>query len=484
MYWLLPVLWRLSRMRAMTMMVGTEGRVLPDPGLLAARPSRSSFRKARTRTIELLASIAERGLWPASGISGGTLHTVGTGSARTVYPLLGWYAGLSALFAILLLGARAITGPELAVTVAAVSLLVTMSSRHLLWIVSGAEFPRLLRRSKPSPYRTLVVLAVFDGLALLAIAILLVRWTGDRAFAIEWVPAEAKDLVSLRHLTELPNREDLSPRLVIVALAAAAFFASLASQVYKFGAFRRDDDDNAWLGALLLEEGEVDEAANVLASLDSDNITGAKLQAQIRLAFARGQREDALALTRSLVALLDRDNASEESVLVQLRSEAEHFVYNASLRDRVDEDRRWMLDRAQDANVSVGALIVICHGIVNDDALRELLSSPGQSVKDAAISSTASHVWYPETDDVQAQVDHIIDDLATVSVESLPRWSRAFLVEITARLDHRARRQDLHKLRLRLVPTSTGDATAILTDLDAATKARYNASRTFLGDWY
>jgi len=224
------------------------GRVFPNPELLGVRMTGGRLQKLRTRATRSLASFVEIGLWPAAGLAGRTLHTVGTGSARVLRPHLGIYAAVSALFAVMLVGIRAWSGPSSAVTVATAALLMTLTARHLLWILSGEDFRRLLKRSSPNPYVTLVTLAVFDYIALVAITIVL-RWRAGDGVDTHRAVAEARDLLALRHLTQLPKRADLSPLVVVLAVAVAAYWASLASQVLRFPAFRRDYDDRAWLNA-------------------------------------------------------------------------------------------------------------------------------------------------------------------------------------------------------------------------------------------
>ena len=60
---------------------------------------------------------------------------------------------------------------------------------------------------------TLVTLAVFDCLALVGIATV-VRWTGGEAFHPRRVVDAGTDLFSLRHVTRLTARSDLSPLLI------------------------------------------------------------------------------------------------------------------------------------------------------------------------------------------------------------------------------------------------------------------------------
>jgi hypothetical protein len=131
-------------------------------------------------------------------LTGRTLHTVSTGSARVRYPRLDVYAVMSALFSVVLIGIRAWVGTGIAVAVAAVALLTTITARHLLWILSGENFRLLLKRSLPEPYVALVVLAVFDYVALVAIAVVL-RWKPGDRISLGTAVAES------RYLLELPG---------------------------------------------------------------------------------------------------------------------------------------------------------------------------------------------------------------------------------------------------------------------------------------
>ena len=286
------------------------GKIFPDPELLGVNLSGGRLRSLRTRATRRLASFVEFGLWPAAGLTGRTLHTVGTGSARVRYPRLGVYAVISAVLAVVLIGVRSWAPASSAVTVAAVGLLATITGRHLLWILSGEDFRLLLRRSLPDPYLALVVLAVFDYIALVAIAVVL-RWEPGDGINLDRTVRETRDLVELRHLTKLPSSD---PSLVDVclAVAVAAYWASLASQVVKFMSFRRGYDDRAWLAALALQDGSFDEARTLLEPVPREHVSGPVVQMRIRLALARSDLPAALSLARALYSQLDPEHASEE----------------------------------------------------------------------------------------------------------------------------------------------------------------------------
>ena len=138
---------------------------------------------------------------------------------------------------------------------------------------------------------------------------------------MQWAVAEGKDLLSLRHFTRLPARNDLSPAVVVLAAAVAAYYAALASQIIKVLDFRRDPDDRAWLAALLLNGGHVDEASTFLRSVPTQHFSGPALQMRIRLALVRAEYDDALALSRNLTSLLDLERASDEGAIVYLTTQ-------------------------------------------------------------------------------------------------------------------------------------------------------------------
>ena len=135
-YVMWPVVWPWVWMgwRAMSgvLIPVPAGRVFPDPELLGGNLTGGRLNTLNIRVARRLASFVEFGLWPAAGFGGRTLHTVSTGSARVRYPRLGIYAVVSALFAVVLIGERIWAGTSIAVTVAAVGLLATITARHLL----------------------------------------------------------------------------------------------------------------------------------------------------------------------------------------------------------------------------------------------------------------------------------------------------------------------------------------------------------------
>ena len=140
-YCLLPVVWLVVGPAVMALpnlvIPGPVGKVFPDPSLLEVPFSGGKFERVRIRLARFLARYAEVGLWPAGGLTGRSLHTISTGTARELWPSLPVYAVVSAILAGLLVGIRAWSGPSLAVSVATVGLLSTITARHLLWIVSG-----------------------------------------------------------------------------------------------------------------------------------------------------------------------------------------------------------------------------------------------------------------------------------------------------------------------------------------------------------
>jgi hypothetical protein len=400
--------------------------------------------------------------------------------------LLGAYALLSAVFALSVLMLRALLGPSSAVTAVSVALLMTVTGRHLVWILSGADFPRLLRRSDSDPYRTLGLLALLDLIALLAIAILLLRWGSHDAFRLQWVPEEARDLLSLRHLTQLPHRAKTSVPVVLIALAAAAYYASLASQLYKWSAFRRDGDDLAWMSALRLLDRDVDGAKRTVDLIPRDHISGPTIQARIRVALATDRFDEALRLSRLLGGLLEPDEASPDAALVYLAVEA----WSAPL---TDEGCSRILEQAQFAAVSNAAMIVIEWKLatLTKERLSALAPTADTGTADEAAWWVTVLTWNPELVgkswfDSELLTNDLVDVLEPLAPESMPRWLRAFLVEVTWRLDQIARRaryataDRLHDLRrgLVLLPRQVGEAT--LTDAAAASQDRWQASRTGL----
>jgi hypothetical protein len=490
------------------------GNPLPDLALLGSQPSGGRLDRLRTRAIRFLASFVEICLWPAAKSSGRSLHTVGTGSARVLHPRLGTYAVLSALLAVTLIGARAWSGPSIAVTVAAVALLMTLTARHLLWIVSGEDFRRLLKRSRPSPYRTLVTLAIFDFIAILAIVIVL-RWKAGEAFDSHWAVAEGRDLISLRHLTRLPERADLSPLIVVLAVAVAAFWASVASQLFKVFGFRRDDDDRAWLAALLLSYGYVDEASRLMESVPRQHVSGPVLQVRIRLALVRSEHEEALALSRTLADLRDPEHASAEAAIVYL-------TMQLATMPALPEGASRILRLGSNAKISDGAMFAVvwllrstgleveedwknktrASGLTPEsypiawswlqrstaayeDALRTLEATDPASDTDIAVRELARqaavyHRGYEN--DTEQQLADMVRVLSPMGLEQFPWWLRQFLVNTTSRLEQDGRSlglpgsKDLRCIRRRLLAMPTDAAEAVLEDFDAAKRARLDAS--------
>jgi hypothetical protein len=163
----------------------------------------------------------------------------------------------------------------------------------------------------------LVVLAVFDYIALVAVAVVL-RWKAGDGISLATAVAESRYLLELRHLTNLFQQSGLSPVVVCLALAAAAYWASLASQVFKFTSFRRDYDDRAWLAALTLQEGSVGEASKLLEPVPREHVSGPVLQMRIRLALVHSDLGTARSQARALYYQLDPEHATEDGTIVYL----------------------------------------------------------------------------------------------------------------------------------------------------------------------
>ena len=361
-YVMWPAVWPVAKLIVKVpvgvLMPAPVGKVFPDPELLGVKPTWWQLEGLKTRVARWLASFVEIGLWPAAGLTGRTLHTVSTGSARIRYPRLGIYAVISAVFAVVLIGGRTWAGTSIAVTVAAIGLLTTITARHLLWILSGESFRLLLKRSLPDPYVALVVLAVFDYIALVAIAVVL-RWKPGDRISLNLAIAESRDLLELRHLTNLLQQPGLSPVVVCLALAAAAYWASLASQVLKFTSFRRGYDDRAWLAALTLQEGSAGEASKLLEPVPREHISGPVLQMRIRLALARSDLGTARSQARALYNQLDAEHATEDGATVYLAKQ----ISSAPVKP----DDAWsIVQQGRAANISDGAMFA---------ALRQMRSS-------------------------------------------------------------------------------------------------------------
>jgi hypothetical protein len=495
------------------------GTVFPDPELLGGNPSGGRLNALTTRVARWLAWFIEIGLWPAAGLTRRTLHTVTTGSARLRSPRLTTYAVMSALCAIALIGIRAWTGNSIAVTVAALGLLATITARHLLWILSGANFRLLLKRSMPDPYVALVVLAVFDYIALVAIAVVL-RWEPGDHVSLATAVAEGRYLLELRHLTKLLQLTGLSPVLVCLALASAAYWASLASQVFRFTSFRRDYDDRAWLAALTLREGSIEDASRLFAPVPREHVSGPVNQMRIRLALARSDLAAARPLARALYDQLDPEHATEDGAIVYLAKQM-------SLAP-VEPDEAWgVVRQACAAGISDGAMFVaLWHmrnsGIAGQDDRKARARASGltpesypmgwllgsaQSAEaaervlerarpandtDAAVREAARQVareerrFLPSPEKTGKDLAEMLAALPGLPLEDFPWWLRDFLVRITWRLDRRGHRyglpraKELRAVRRRLLAMPMPAAEAVLKDFDITERARGRASKTTL----
>jgi hypothetical protein len=505
------------------------GRVFPDPELLGGNLTGGRLNTLNIRVARRLASFIEFGLWPAAGLAGHTLHTVSTGSARMLRPQLGIYAVTSALFAVVLIGERIWADTSIAVTVAAVALLTTITARHLLWILSGENFRRLLKRSLPDPYVALVVLAVFDYIALVAIAVVL-RWKPGDHISLAMAVAESRYLLEVRHLTNLLHQSKLSLVVVCLAVAAAAYWASLASQVFKFTSFRRDYDDRAWLAALTLKEGgSVDEASKLLEPVPREHVSGPVLQMRIRLALAHSDLETARSQARALYQQLDPEHTTEDGTIVYLATQISSTP--------VELDDAWsVVQQACAASISDGAMFATLRqlgssGIARkddwesrartsgltperypigwswllgsaksrEDAERALERIKPANKMDAAVRVVALQAarggqrLSASSQDADQELAEMLETLSGLSEEHLPLWLREFLVETTWRLEKRSqafglpRYTELRAARRRLLAMPTKAAEAVLEDFDIAERARGRASKTdldhMLGDF-
>jgi len=307
-----------------------------------------------------------------------------------------------------------------------------------------------------------------------------------------------------------------------------AYWATLASQVIRFAAFRRDADDRAWLAALRLHEGSTGEAAELLAAIPADHVSGAVQQARIRLALARSELEPALALSRALVAQLDPGHDLDTGGVVYLSEQLRATP--------VDEGPAWeLVSTATALGVPDGALFaVLAHARgtgfaqVADWAERARASSlapgshplcwawleassPGGS-RDRAASLLESAQPASEIDRVvrhiarqelaagstragsRDQLEQTVRVLSPMPLERLPLWLRTFLLETTWRLEQVGRHfrlpeaRELHGLRRRLLTIGATDAEAALDDFDTVERARIVAGRTAMdamfGDGY
>jgi hypothetical protein len=495
------------------------GKVFSDVSLLDVHVSGGALERIRTRLGRLLARFAEVGLWPAGGITGRTLHTVTTGTARELHPLLAAYAVVSAILAWLLVALRGWTGPSLAVSVATLGLLATITARHVLWIVSGDGFRLLLRRSRPYPLATLVRLAAFDCLALVGIATV-IRWTGDATFSTQRVTDAGTDLFSLRHVTRLTERSDLSPLLVALAAAVTAYWTSLAGQVIKFPAFKRSFDDRAWVAALWLDWGRRAEAADALKPVPGLYVSGPVLQVRIRLALAHGDFDRALALSRSLAGLLDPAQAGEDGAIVYLASQLYEIgggvpalgwrVVEWALTKQVADAALFAVltnlrnsglgtvgpwePRARELGLAPERHPLAWSWFVAQDSLsdaRELLDAWQPSrPSDRAVRQVARFaLWreltaWPSREQNEEQLNEMLAVLAGVDVTGWPYWLRDYLQRNTWAIEQRARHHglaraaELRAIRRRLVGLPEKQAEAILEDMDVTQRARLRAAQT------
>jgi hypothetical protein len=494
------------------------GRFIPDPALIVSPPSGGALHRVRMQVSRVLIIFVEHALWPGAGLAGHTLHTVVTGSARVLRPRLWVYALMSAVLGSALIGLRALLGPAAAIIVATLALLCTVTARHALWLLSGEDFRRLLRRSSTNPYVTLVMLAFFDFVALTFIAFIL-RWPKGEDFEPRRLVTEGSHLIVLRHLTRVLDRADLSPVVVLLAIAVAAYWAALAGQLVKVTAFRRDSDDRAWVAALFLNDGELRQAMDWMRPVPREHVSAAVSQVRIRLSLVQGAEDDALGLARAFVYHLDSESVPDEGALVYLSQQIRLLSPHAD-----NDNEWWIVDRAVAASVSDAAMFAMLqylwgaelpadgkevaptHGVTPevyplawtwflgsahrlDEAEQVIAAAPLTSTSDSAVRAIAlmglAEVRLGRRVDATREVlADVLAELSPMPVERFPLWLRDFLRLMTWRLERRARRyrleraEELRVVRRRLLAMEPDAAEAVLAEFDAAEGARLRASRT------
>ena len=490
-----------------------HGYVHPNPGVLLVRARGTRLLRLRRWVTRYLASPIETALWPAAHFSKRTLHTVGTGSARALRPRLAAYAITSALLAVSLLGLRWALGSHVAITAAASALLLTLMARHVLWLVSGADFVRLLNRSLGRPYLTLTLLAGFDYVALLAIAILLLRWHPGTSIHIDWLWLETRDILALRHLTQLLHRS-LSPAVIAVALASAAYYTSLAAHLVRFRSFAREDEDKAYVAAMLLAQGEKDAAKEWLSDVSSEHLSATSLQARIRMELARLDYDAAFELARLMISNLDSTHDAAEGGIVYLATQLRWTV--------VDPAGACMavLGRARDLQICDAATAAIIRSLAPAGAFGchpDWLTSesypmavtalelyrgndrsfpkhtpPGRDLIDGGYFEavlTADYVarnlrFESDAPEMAKRIEVLTRALSSASPEGGSFWLRELVIEATWRIEKRARmygvsgHRELHAARRRLLLMSPQAAEAHLTEYDNTEAERIRASAT------
>jgi hypothetical protein len=372
-----------------------------------------------------------------------------------------------------------------------------------------------------------VVLAVFDYIALVAIAMVL-RWKPGDHISLATAVAESRYLLEVRHLTNLLHQSRLSLVVVCLAVAAAAYWASLASQVFKFTSFRRDYDDRAWLAALTLKEGgSVDEASKLLEPVPREHVSGPVIQMRIRLALAHSDLETARSQARALYQQLDPGHTTEDGTIVYLATQ----ISSAP----VELDDVWsVVQQACAASISDGAMFAALRqlgssGIAREDdwesrartggltpekypiawswllgsakspedAERALERIEPTNKMDAAVRvvalQAARHGQRLSSQDTDQELAEMLEALSGLSEEHRPLWLREFLVQTTWRLEKRSqafglpRYTELRAARRQLLAMPTKKAEAVLEDFDIAERARGRASKTdldhMLGDF-
>jgi hypothetical protein len=490
-----------------------HGYVHPNPGVLLVRAHGTRLLRWRRTVTRYLAPLIEVAVWPAAHFSKRTLHTVGTGSARALRPRLAAYAITSALLALALVGLRWALGSNVAITAAASALLVALMARHVLWLVSGGDFVRLLKRSLGRPYLTLALLAGFDYVALLAIAILLLRWHAGANIHLGWLWLETRDILALHHLTQLLHRS-LTPAVVAVALASAAYYTSLAAQLVRFQSFARDDEDKAYVAAMLLAQGDKDAAEGWLSDVSSEHLSATSLQAKIRMELARREYDTAFELARLMITNLDPSHNATEGGMVYLATQLRWTV--------VDRDGACMavLGRARKLHICDAATAAIIRSLApagafgchpdwltsesyplamtalelyrGDDRSFQQQTPPGLDLIDGVYFEAVLTVDYvarnltfeSDAPEMAKRIEVLTRVLSSASPESLPFWLREIVIQATWRIEKRARMygvsgyQELHAARRRLLLMSPQAAEAHLTEYDNTETERVRASVT------
>ena len=162
----------------------------------------------------------------------------------------------------------ALTAPIPSLRLLAALILLAVATHQLAYLLTGWSLSEALRVGTQNPVATMVKSAASAIATVILGAIVLLRWSPDNRFQVQWLWYETRDVSSLRHVTVLLHNP--APFTVLVGVTTLIVYTTLIAQIRQYRGLQRKEPDRLRTIMELVKIGDLDQGQRLVDRLFND----------------------------------------------------------------------------------------------------------------------------------------------------------------------------------------------------------------------